>query len=661
MKTLRLRTPFDVGDIPLAENPRPQFARESYMTLNGKWDYAILNKDEKFDGNYQGKILVPFSPECLLAGVSEGTFVSPDDILYYHRKFNVGADLLKGCTVLHFDAVDMECIVSLNGQIVGTHKGGYMPFSLDVTQTIVPGENDIKVIVTDPSDSSYHTHAKQSLKRGGIWYTPQSGIWQSVWLESMPAAHIKDVTIVPDIDNNVVNLKFERTEPFPIAILVRDNGRTIASAICTEDEVSIPIQGYELWSPENPKLYDLIFMAKSGEDVDLVKSYFGMRKFSWVTDSKGIKRMGLNNKPYFNTGVLDQGYWSDGMLTPPSNEALAWDVSLMKSMGFNMIRKHIKIEPLRWYYECDRQGILVWQDMVTGGTKYNMMYIGVLPFLGIHIKDNKPSSYKKLARAEQESRDEFEREVRVTMNHLKNCVSLSTWVAFNEGWGQFDSVRIVNDMKQFDPTRMIDSVSGWNDQGKKSSDAKSLHIYFKPIKIRRNKYRAILLSEFGGYSLKTDKHMFSPDKTFGYKVFKTPEALAEAYEKLYEGSIIPAIEKGLSATVYTQLSDVEEEINGLVTYDRRVVKLPIELVKRLNAQLVIDKPVQPVVDTEAERTEEHSALDDSANDVLDVAAETNAGVDILDDATEIVEAAEAAEVDTAVETATEETANTSAQ
>ncbi len=629
MKTVRLRTPFDVSEIPLAEYPRPQFARDSYMTLNGKWDYAILNKDEHFDGNYQGKILVPFSPECLLAGVSEGTSVTPDDILYYHRKFTVGADLMKGCTLLHFDAVDMDCIISLNGQMVGTHKGGYMPFSLDVTDVIVEGENDIKVIVTDPSDTSYHTHAKQAIKRGGIWYTPQSGIWQSVWLESMPAAHIKDVTIVPDIDNGTVNLKFEKTEDMPIAILVRDGGKTIAQAVCTGDEVSIELAEYELWSPENPKLYDLIFMTNSG---DLVKSYFGMRKFSWVTDSKGIKRMGLNNKPYFNTGVLDQGYWSDGMLTPPSYEAVAWDISMLKSMGFNMIRKHIKIEPLRWYYECDRQGMLVWQDMVTGGTKYNMMYIGVLPFLGIHIKDNKPSSYKKLARAEQESRDEFEREVHVTMNHLKNCVSLSTWVAFNEGWGQFDSVRIVNDMKAFDPTRMVDSVSGWNDQGKKSSDARSLHIYFKPIRIHRNKHRAILLSEFGGYSLKTDKHVFSPNKSFGYKIFKTPEALAEAFKKLYEKSIIPAIDKGLCATVYTQVSDVEEEINGLVTYDRRVIKLPVDMVRAINAQLVIDGPVKSIhVVEENEEPEEHAEPEETeAHDTLE-AAEEVVNNDVLDE------------------------------
>ena len=582
MKTVRLRTPFEVSDTPLSEYPRPQFARDSYMTLNGKWDYAILRKSETFDGNYQGKILVPYSPESLLSGLPEGTMVTPDDVLYYHRSFNVSGDFLNAHTFIHFDAVDFECKIAINGITVGEHCGGYMPFCIEISDAIRPGENYIELAVTDPSDTSYHTHAKQAIKRGGIWYTPQSGIWQSVWLESVPEIYLKDVTIVPDIDNNKVNLKFDKSADVPVEVIVLDGEKVFAQAICEGNEISIALSEYELWSPENPKLYDLAF--KIGKDI--VKSYFGMRKFSWVVDSKGIKRMGLNNKPYFHTGVLDQGYWSDGMLTPPSNAALEYDVKLVKSMGFNMIRKHIKIEPLRWYYHCDKEGVLVWQDMVTGGTKYKMMYIGVLAFLEIHIKDNTEAAYKRLARQDKEGRDEFEREVRITMNYLKNCVSLSTWVAFNEGWGQFDSVRITKDMQKIDPTRLIDSVSGWNDQGKKTSDTKSLHVYFKPIKMPRDK-RCIVLSEFGGYSIKTDGHVFSPNKSFGYRIYKTPEKFANAFKKLYEKRIIPNIAKGLSATVYTQVSDVEEEINGLVTYDRKKIKLPIDMVKKLNKQLVI--------------------------------------------------------------------------
>lgn len=584
MKTIRLRTPFEVGETPLAEYPRPQFARDSYITLNGKWDYAILRKSETFDGKYQGKILVPFSPECLLSGLPEGTCVTPDDAIYYSRTFTLPNNFVKAHTFIHFDAVDMICKVAVNGVAIGEHLGGYIPFTLDATGVLKDGENRITVTVTDPCDTSYHTHAKQASKRGGIWYTPQSGIWQSVWIESVDEVYLKDVTIVPNIDNDTINFKFDKSADAPVSVIILDDGTPIASGQFNGNVASIKLENYQLWSPENPKLYDVAF--KIGNDI--VKSYFGMRKFSWVVDSKGFKRMGLNNKPYFHTGVLDQGYWSDGMLTPPSNAALEWDVKLVKSMGFNMIRKHIKIEPLRWYYHCDKEGILVWQDMVSGGSKYNFLYIGLLATVfELHIKDDTESGYKRLGRADKEGRDEFERELRVTMNHLKNVVSLSTWVPFNEGWGQFDSVRITNDMKKIDPTRLIDSVSGWNDQGKDTADTKSLHIYFKPLFVPKNDKRCYILSEFGGYSIKTEGHVFSPNKSFGYRIYKSPTAIAKAFKKLYEKTIIPKIERGLSATVYTQVSDVEEEINGLVTYDRKQIKLPVDMVKKINEQLVI--------------------------------------------------------------------------
>ncbi len=587
METVRLNTLFTPGEVPLAEYPRPQFERKSYLTLNGKWNYAILRKSESFSGEYQGKILVPYSPESLLSGLDEGTCVTPDDKLYYKREFNVPEGFIKAHTFINFGAVDFWCKVTLNGGVVGEHSGGYMPFTFEITDLIRPGTNVIEVEVTDPSDTSYHTHAKQAIKRGGIWYTPQSGIWQSVWLESVPEAYLKDVTIIPDIDNNCVNLKFKKSDPtLPVEVIVLDNidsNTQLSAHICNGDEISIPMENYELWCPENPKLYGLAF--KIGDDI--VRSYFGMRKFSFVTDSKGFKRMALNNKPYFMSGVLDQGYWSDGMLTPPENRALEFDVKLVKSMGFNMIRKHIKIEPLRWYYHCDKEGILVWQDMVTGGTKYNMLYIGVLAFVGIHIKDDNERAYKKLARADKEGRDEFEREVDITMDYLKNCVSLCCWVPFNEGWGQFDSVRITNHMKQTDPTRLIDSVSGWNDQGKNTSDTKSQHIYFRPITVPRFEKRCRVLSEFGGYSCKIDGHVFSPKKSFGYRIYKNKDKLNAAFKKLYEKRIIPNVAKGLSATVYTQVSDVEEEINGIITYDRKEIKLDSDMVKQLNSQLVI--------------------------------------------------------------------------
>ena len=579
---IRLNTPFETTDIPLSEYPRPQFQRDSYVTLNGKWQYAIYRNSERFDG-YQGDILVPYSPESLLSGLPEGTMVTPQDVLYYHRTFTLPEDFLKDKTFIHFGAVDYECKVTVNGTLIGEHAGGYTPFTMDLSGVVHAGENTIDVVVTDPSDTSYHARAKQATKSGGIWYTPQSGIWQSVWLESVPATYLKDVTIIPDIDNDCVVVKLDKSSDVTAEIIVADNGVTLAKVSCDRDTATISMTDYELWCPENPKLYDLVI--KVGDDI--VKSYFGMRKFSVVTDKMGFKRLGLNNKPYFHTGVLDQGYWSDGMLTPPSNSALEYDVKLVKSMGFNMIRKHIKIEPLRWYYHCDKEGILVWQDMVSGGEKYGLLYIGFLAFFEYHVKDDSPSQYKKFGRQNADGRAEFERELRETMNYLKNVVSLSVWVPFNEGWGQFDSVRITKEMKEIDPTRIIDSVSGWNDQGKNSSDLKSRHIYFKPITKPFRDKRCYVLSEFGGYSLPTENHMYSPDKIFGYRVYRKPETLAKGFKNLYEKSIMPLIDRGLSATVYTQVSDVEEEINGLITYDRKVVKFPIDMVKKLNEQLKI--------------------------------------------------------------------------
>ena len=573
----RLRTNFEVGDIPLAEYPRPQFQRDSYFTLNGYWDYAIYRASEEFTG-YQGKILVPFSPECLLSSVKEGTIVMPNDKLYYHRSFTLPMGFNKGHTFINFGAVDYACVIKVNGVNVGEHFGGYTPFKVEVSKVIKDGDNTIDVEVTDPSDTSYHTRAKQALKHGGIWYTPQSGIWQSVWLESVPNTYLKDMTIVPDIDDGTVNIKMSIEGKDDADVIVLDGDKPIASGIASKGNIKLAVPDFKCWSPETPKLYNLA--VKVGDDV--VKSYFGMRKFSIMEDEQGYKRLALNNKPYFHNGLLDQGYWSDGMLTPPSNAALEYDIKLIKDMGFNMLRKHIKIEPMLWYYYCDKYGVLVWQDFVSGGRKYNMFAIGILPFIHINIKD---SNYKFYARQDEEGRQEYVNEMHETVNALKNVPSLAQWVPFNEGWGQFDSIENTKKLRELDNTRTIDSVSGWADQGKNSSDLKSLHIYFKPIMLPKREKRVVVISEFGGYSNPTDEHMFNPDKLFGYKMFKTKEALFNAYKKLYEKSIIPNIPKGLSATVYTQVSDVEEEINGLITYDRKVVKFPVDKMKELNARI----------------------------------------------------------------------------
>lgn len=579
MKKIRLRTPFEVTSVPLSEYPRPQFARKSYLTLNGAWDYAIYKKDAPFSG-YQGKILVPFSPESLLSGLPEDTIVTPSDTLFYKRSFEIPRGFLKAHTFINFGAVDYQCEIIVNGKAAGGHYGGYTAFSIEITNLIKEGENTIEVLVNDPSDTSYHARGKQAIKRGGIWYTPQSGIWQSVWLESVPDVYIKDFTLIPDIDNDTLTVKFIAPNADSADILILDGDTVIHAEKYKLPTAVIKLENYELWSPENPRLYNIVF--KIGDDV--VKSYFGMRKFSLVKDEKGITRLGLNNKPYFHSGLLDQGYWSDGMLTPPSNAALEYDVKLVKTMGFNMIRKHIKIEPLRWYYHCDKEGILVWQDVVSGGTKYKPLMIGALPFFGINVKDD---NYKLFAREEQASRDEYVKDLNDTVGYLKNCVSLAMWVPFNEGWGQFDSIKITDMIREMDGTRTIDSVSGWHDQGKNSSELKSLHIYFRPVSIPKHEKRCIVLSEFGGYSIPTDGHVFSPDKIFGYRIYKNRNTFAEAFKRLYEKEIIPKIAKGLSATVYTQVSDVEEEINGLITYDRAVIKLPVETVKEINGKLKI--------------------------------------------------------------------------
>lgn len=574
---VRLQSKFydEVGQVPLSEYPRPQFERNSYINLNGKWKFAMQKAKDGFKG-YDKEILVPFSPESLLSGL-DAVIAQPDDVLYYEREFDVPSGFIKGKTFINFGAVDFECHVKINGKEIGSHRGGYTPFTLDATDAIVEGKNVISVVVTDPTDTEHHTRAKQALKNGGIWYTPQSGIWQTVWIESVPEVYLKDMTIIPDIDNKTVTVKVVADKDATVKVF--DDGKEIASGTSKDGVAVIGLENFELWSPENPKLYDL--EIKVGDDV--VKSYFGMRKFSIMVDAKGKKRLALNNKIYYQTGLLDQGYWSDGMLTPPTDSAMEYDIRLMKDMGFNMLRKHIKIEPLRWYYHCDKLGMIVWQDMVSGGEKYKFSIIGLLPFLGFHLKDTK-KNYKRFGRANEESRKEYYEELDVTFNYLKNVVSLGTWVPFNEGWGQFESVKATEILKSYDSTRIIDSVSGWHDQGKNTSDLKSLHIYFTPVKAPKDD-RVVVLSEFGGYSHKKKGHVFSPNKSFGYRIYNTDEKLAKAFKNLFENVLYKQVIKGFAASVYTQVSDVEEEINGLITYDRKEVKFPIDMVKECNTKL----------------------------------------------------------------------------
>lgn len=549
---------------PLNEYPRPQFVRDSYFSLNGKWQYKIT-KSPAIPDDYDGEIVVPFSPESELSGVNKT--VGPNDYLIYKKTFVLPSDFNKGRVYINFGAVDQIATVYINGKCVGTHKGGYTPFRFELSEYINESENDLVVLVKDFSDTKFYSRGKQKINRGGIWYTAQSGIWQSVWLESTPIEHLDSVRITPDYDNELVRFEFFGTDD--VETLIYDGDELIADT--TEHTVKIP--DFKPWSPENPFLYKVVFKA-CGEKI---KSYFGMRKFSVGTDGMGIKRLLLNNKPYFHNGLLDQGYYPDTMLTPPCNKAMENDIKFVKNAGFNMLRKNIKIEPILWYHYCDVNGIIVWQDMVNGGGSYGLE-VSAIPFVNITLDDTK---YKTFAREDKEGRDLYYQELDEMISHLYNCPCIAVWVPFNEGWGQFDSRLAYEKVKALDSTRIVDTTSGWHDLG--HSDVISKHIYFTPIKVKAGD-RPYVLSEFGGFSMRIKGHTFN-EKMFGYKIYNSKNSLTKAYERLFNNVIIPQIKDGLSATVYTQLTDVEDELNGLLTYDRELQKIDVDKLKEINERI----------------------------------------------------------------------------
>lgn len=549
---------------PLAEYPRPQFVRNSYINLNGVWKCAFTDSHD-LPKRFLTDILVPFSPETPLSGV--GRVLKPSEYLHYEKSFTLPSDFNQGRVFLHFGAVDQIADVYINGTLAGSHTGGYTPFSFEITDQIREGENRIHVTVQDYSDTREYSRGKQKFHRGQIWYSPQSGIWQTVWLESTPKEYLHSVRITPEYDSEQVRFDFDAD--CEVLTAVYEGDTLIAET--TGNVVKLP--NFKSWSPESPFLYNVVFTCGK----DRVKSYFGMRKFSTGKDENGIERLFLNNKPYFHNGLLDQGYYPDGFLTPPSNEALEFDVKTVKNMGFNMLRKHIKIEPLLWYHYCDVNGILVWQDMVNGGGKYGLE-INVLPFIGINLDD---TNYKTFKRTDASQRESYYRELKEMIDTLYNCPCIALWVPFNEGWGQFDSAKAYRYIKELDPTRTVDSASGWHDRG--VTDVISKHIYFTPIKVKKGE-KPYVLSEFGGFSHRVKGHTFN-DKMFGYKIYGTPESLAKAYKKTFEKVIIPQIKTGLSATVYTQLTDVEDELNGLLTYDRKVQKIPAAFLRKINERV----------------------------------------------------------------------------
>lgn len=555
----------------LEEYPRPQLKRDSYINLNGYWDYCFT-EDSVMPEQYQGKILVPFSPESVLSEVNRQ--LRPDEVLWYERTLWFDTKYEGKRCILHFGAVDQYCEVFINYNKVMEHMGGYLPFSVDITEDIIEGYNVLTVKVIDYSELSYHSRGKQKLKRGGLFYTAQSGIWQTVWMEWVPEVYITNLRITPRVNQSAVELEIFRNkneintkeEVVIYTVKIYANKQLVQSYISSEAIFTVPLEAFQYWSPDNPFLYDLVVTV--GED--RIESYFAMRKVEMKKDTEGIPRIFLNNRPYFQNGILDQGYWPDGLYTAPSDEALQFDIRKAKELGFNMIRKHIKIEPLRWYYHCDRLGMLVWQDMVNGGDEYNMLLVGYLPTFfprfGSLIKDK---HYRLLSRKDPEGRREWTKECIETVNLLYNCPSIIVWVPFNEGWGQFDAKIITKRIRERDHTRLIDHASGWFDH--KSGDLKSIHNYFHKLKVVPDK-RAVVFSEFGGYACYIKDHSYSW-MVFGYRIYLTKEDFNKAFQTLYQDEIKKLIPKGLSAVVYTQITDVEDEVNGLLTYDRKVCKV----------------------------------------------------------------------------------------
>ena len=576
-----LSTSFPVGEIPLNEYPRPQLVRKEWQNLNGTWHCDICRRKDASTG--QQDILVPFAPESALSGVQKP--VLPDQAVWYSRTFTIENYDPEKRTLLHFGAVDHDCTVYIEDGC-WKHSGGYSPFTFDITDYVHEGENEIVVVVTDDTDKGNAPRGKQVLDPKGIWYTAVSGIWQTVWLEQVNPIHIEAVHFTPALDSVEISVDVspDGAKYTDVHMKIYENGEFLDYYDFPASEtLRADFKAPHHWTPEDPFLYDAeIWLTHSGTETDRVTSYFGLRTVAVQEDAAGTPRFLLNGKPYFQRGLLDQGYWPDGLYTAPSDEALRSDIERAKALGFNMLRKHIKVEPARWYYHCDKIGMLVWQDMPSGAAYPGDLLAVGLPNIGIHVEDK---NYKRFKRESEAARAQFTAELREMVNTLRDTVCVCTWGPFTEGWGQFDAAAATNLLWELDPTRPVDHASGWHDQG--AGDYKSIHKYIFKVRAPRSEGRAFALTEFGGYSQILDGHVWNKEKSFGYRMYPDKKALTDAYRKLHEEQIIPLLKKGLCVTIYTQLTDVELEVNGLFTYDRAVCKLDEATVKEINEKLVL--------------------------------------------------------------------------
>lgn len=559
---------------PWNHYPRPMMKRDRWENLNGKWQYAITPATQSSPVEWQGEILVPFAVESDLSGVARR--VGENEALWYRRTFTVPSSWKDNEVMLNFGAVDWKCDVWVNDIKVGSHIGGYTPFGIDITPALkAKGENILEVRVTDPTDAGYQPMGKQRRHPEGIWYTPVTGIWQTVWLEPVPAHHITSLHSVPDIDRNVLTVTVEsssKEKPIVAEVAVFDNGKKVAGAKGFAGEkidVAMP-RNVKLWTPDTPSIYDLqITLLEDGKTIDRVESYNAMRKFSTARDDNGVMRMQLNGTDLFQFGPLDQGWWPDGLYTAPSYEAMIYDIDKTKEWGFNMIRKHVKVEPATWYEYCDRNGIIVWQDMPNGdygpGWEPHKFWEG---------QDRVRSA---------ESEANYRQEWKEIIDALRNHPCIAVWVPFNESWGQFKTKEIAEWTKSYDPGRLVNPASGGNHYH--VGDIIDAHHYPAPAVSVADGARVTVLGEFGGIGMPVEGHLWSPDRNWGYIQFSTPKEVTDEYEKYIE-KLLKLARTVYSAAVYTQTTDVENEVNGLMTYDRKVVKIDEDRIRELNGRVV---------------------------------------------------------------------------